>query len=159
MPDVLRRPATCWIFSESFEWAFKISCRSILGETRAGTVLTSHHRNVIISVEGVIITPRNAARRRVFYWTALSGNGKRCYMPRQRKVKWFRETTGYGFIDKEDGEKILEHFSEIASAGRTSLFEGEDAAFDSFTDPQGPNAPHVVKLLMAPSKTTKPSVI
>jgi CspA family cold shock protein len=80
-------------------------------------------------------------------------------MPTRRKVIWFSKSAGYGFIATEDGEEILEPFSEIASACRKSLCEGEDVAFDAFTDPQGSNAPHIVKLAIAPSKKAEQTVI
>jgi cold shock CspA family protein len=64
------------------------------------------------------------------------------------KVKWFSDSCCYGIIEKEDGGEILEHISESASAGRKTFSEIESLIFDSFTDPKGPNAPHIVKLTM-----------
>lgn len=53
----------------------------------------------------------------------------------------------------------MEHFSEIASAGHKTFSETESLTFDSFTDPKGPNAPHVVKLTMPSNDDIEQNVI
>ena len=44
-------------------------------------------------------------------------------------VKWFNETKGFGFIQQESGPDVFAHFSEIASSGFKTLFEGQKVSF------------------------------
>lgn len=46
------------------------------------------------------------------------------------KVKWFNDTKGYGFIQKDDGQDIFVHFSAIQMEGFKTLAEGQDVEFD-----------------------------
>ncbi len=71
------------------------------------------------------------------------------------KVKWFSDSNGYGLIEKEDGGEILEHFTRISTSGNKLLGEHEDVMFDSFTHPKGPNAPHVVRLILTPNQPSE----
>ena len=49
------------------------------------------------------------------------------------KVKWFNADKGYGFIEREDGDDLFVHFSEIQSEGFKSLDEGQAVSFDTGT--------------------------
>ena len=64
---------------------------------------------------------------------------------RTGQVKWFNETKGFGFIEKEDGGDVFVHFSEIEGEGYKTLAEGEEVTFDVVDSPKGPKAAHVVK--------------
>jgi CspA family cold shock protein len=70
-------------------------------------------------------------------------------MATRGKVKWFNETKGFGFIEKEDGGDVFVHFSEIEGEGYKTLTEGEEVTFDVVDSPKGPKAAHVVKLHQA----------
>ena len=44
-------------------------------------------------------------------------------------VKWFNNTKGYGFIEREQGEDVFVHFSAIRGEGYRSLEEGQRVEF------------------------------
>ena len=61
------------------------------------------------------------------------------------KVKWFNADKGYGFIEREDGDDLFVHFSEIQGDGFKSLDEGQGV---SFTEAVGQNGkPQATKVL------------
>ncbi len=61
-------------------------------------------------------------------------------------VKWFNESKGYGFIQKEEGGDIFVHYTAIQDAGFKTLSEGQQVSFDIVDGPKGPAAANVVKL-------------
>ena len=57
------------------------------------------------------------------------------------KVKWFNQTKGFGFIEREDKEKdVFVHSSAVKAAGMNGLEEGQEVTFDVEDGPKGPNA-------------------
>ena len=59
-------------------------------------------------------------------------------------VKWFNESKGFGFIQKNDGGDIFVHFSAIKAAGFKTLSEGQAVSFDVVQGPKGPSAENVI---------------
>jgi CspA family cold shock protein len=53
------------------------------------------------------------------------------------KVKWFNADKGYGFIEREDGDDLFVHFSEIQSEGFKTLDEGQAVTFEVTTGQNG----------------------
>jgi CspA family cold shock protein len=62
------------------------------------------------------------------------------------KVKWFNNSKGYGFIEKEEGGDLFVHYSAIQGEGFRSLKEGQLVQFDIAEGEKGPQAINVIKL-------------
>jgi cold shock protein len=58
-------------------------------------------------------------------------------------VKWFNNTKGYGFIEREDGPDVFVHYSAIQAVGFRSLEEGQRVEFTIEDGPKGPQAANV----------------
>ena len=62
------------------------------------------------------------------------------------KVKWFNESKGYGFIEREDGGgDVFVHYSEIQGEGFKNLLEGDEVTFEVVDDAKGQKATNVNK--------------
>ena len=44
-------------------------------------------------------------------------------------VKWFNESKGYGFIERDGADDVFVHYSAIQSAGFKTLHEGQQVEF------------------------------
>lgn len=62
------------------------------------------------------------------------------------KVKWFNESRGFGFIEREDGGDVFVHYSGVNGEGFKTLHEGDEVEFDVIEDAKGPKAINVAKL-------------
>lgn len=63
------------------------------------------------------------------------------------KVKWFNDGKGYGFINRDDGDKdVFVHFSAIQADGHRTLSEGQRVEFEVVEGQKGPQAANVVGL-------------
>ena len=61
-------------------------------------------------------------------------------------VKWFNESKGFGFIEREDGPDVFVHFSAIKGDGFRTLADGQKVQFDVTDGQKGPQAENVVAL-------------
>lgn len=61
-------------------------------------------------------------------------------------VKWFNESKGFGFIQRQTGEDVFVHYSGISGAGHKSLNEDDQVTFDVQKGPKGFQAINVSKL-------------
>lgn len=58
-------------------------------------------------------------------------------------VKWFNESKGYGFIEREQGEDVFVHYASIRGEGFKSLAEGQKVEFTVAQGQKGPQAQDV----------------
>jgi CspA family cold shock protein len=58
-------------------------------------------------------------------------------------VKWFNDSKGYGFIERQDGPDVFVHFSAIQSDGYRTLKEGQRVEFNIEQGPKGLQAANV----------------
>ncbi len=58
-------------------------------------------------------------------------------------VKWFNNSKGYGFIERESGGDVFVHYSAIEGSGFRSLQEGQRVQFVEVEGEKGPQAEQV----------------
>ncbi len=61
-------------------------------------------------------------------------------------VKWFDGGKGFGFIEREDGDDVFVHYSEIAGDGFKTLEENDRVSFEVVETPKGLQATDVKTL-------------
>jgi cold shock protein len=60
-------------------------------------------------------------------------------------VKWFNPEKGFGFIERENGDDVFVHFSDINAEGYRTLNEGETVGFEVVEGDRGPKATNVTR--------------
>ena len=60
-----------------------------------------------------------------------------------KKVKWFNDTKGYGFLDNGEMEDIFVHYSAINSDGYKTLSQDQLVEFDLIETDKGFQAKNV----------------
>lgn len=58
-------------------------------------------------------------------------------------VKWFNESKGFGFIERENKEDVFVHFSAIQGEGYKTLSEGQTVEFEIVKSQKGIQASNV----------------
>jgi CspA family cold shock protein len=61
----------------------------------------------------------------------------------QGTVKWFNDSKGFGFIQRDNGEDLFVHHSSIDVEGFRTLAEGARVSFDVESSDKGPRAASV----------------
>ena len=69
-------------------------------------------------------------------------------MAERGTVKWFNNSKGYGFIERENGADVFVHYSDINGddQGYKTLEEGQEVEFDIMDGPKGDKAANVTPL-------------
>jgi cold shock protein len=73
----------------------------------------------------------------------FAAGGVMCFMG---KVKWFNESKGYGFIEREDGADVFVHYTNIVGQGFRTLKENDEVEFEANEGPKGLQAVNVEKV-------------
>jgi CspA family cold shock protein len=61
-------------------------------------------------------------------------------------VKWFNDSKGYGFLEREGGPDVFVHFRAINGEGHRTLKDGQKVSFEVVQGPKGPAAENVTPL-------------
>jgi CspA family cold shock protein len=64
----------------------------------------------------------------------------------QGTVKWFNESKGYGFIQRDGADDVFVHYSAIQTAGFKTLQEGQRVEFSVEPGRKGMQAVNVLPL-------------
>ena len=64
-------------------------------------------------------------------------------MREEGTVKWFNADKGYGFIQRDTGEDVFVHYSNISGDGFRNLEEGQQVEFEVGPGRKGPEALNV----------------
>ncbi len=58
-------------------------------------------------------------------------------------VKWFNNAKGFGFIEREEGDDVFVHYSDINGTGFRTLNQGQRVEFSVTQGEKGPKAQEV----------------
>lgn len=58
-------------------------------------------------------------------------------------VKWFNESKGFGFIQRDGGPDVFAHYTNIVGEGFRSLREGQKVSFTIGEGKKGPQAENI----------------
>jgi len=64
----------------------------------------------------------------------------------QGTVKWFNQSKGYGFIQRNAGSDLFVHYNDIQGDGYRNLNEGDAVQFEVADGAKGPKASNVTRV-------------
>ena len=79
-------------------------------------------------------------------------------MPLSGRVKWFNESKGYGFIERDGSPDVFVHYSAIEGEGFRTLKEGQIVEFEVTEGPKGAQASLVRKAAAQESAPVSESI-
>jgi len=65
------------------------------------------------------------------------------------RVKWFNDSKGFGFIERDGGKDVFVHYTAISGEGFKTLPEGANVEFDLLETERGPQAANVTLVKQA----------
>ena len=71
-------------------------------------------------------------------------------------VKWFNDSKGYGFIQRESGPDVFVHYRAIRGDGHRTLVEGQKVEFGVTQGQKGLQAEDVSAVRAPARNTTRP---
>lgn len=74
------------------------------------------------------------------------GNSDTSDQQTRGRVKWFNDSKGFGFIERDDGPDVFVHYTAIGGDGYKSLSEGQEVSFSIVEGTKGPQAANVLKV-------------
>lgn len=79
-------------------------------------------------------------------------------MPIRGRIKWFCSKKGYGFIEREGGEDVFAHYTDIVDPEETFRYlqRGSEVEFEIVDGERGPRASHIVKVENSGTENRKP---
>lgn len=60
------------------------------------------------------------------------------------RVKWFNDSKGFGYIERNEGGDFFVHWTSILAEGHKTLNPGQEVEFDIYETAKGPQAQNVV---------------
>jgi len=85
---------------------------------------------------------RHSKKHNPHWQVRLANPAQRC-IELQGKVKWFSDSHGYGYIERDDGPDVFVYYTAILCAGLRTLKAGDSVRFEIVQKPEGPQALNV----------------
>jgi len=124
------------------------SCSSCVRQLFFLTMLKSY--SILLAIVAVVLTcsTTSLAKSASNVLPRLTSNTGVIQMAERETgtVKWFNDSKGYGFIEREQGEDIFVHFRAIRGEGYRTLEDGQSVEFTVTEGDKGPQAQDVVVL-------------
>ena len=67
----------------------------------------------------------------------MAGGSRKDCKVAEGTVKWFSNEKGFGFIEREEGDDVFVHFSQITQDGYKTLEQGQRVEFEVVQGPKG----------------------
>ena len=62
-------------------------------------------------------------------------------------IKWFDNSKGYGFIERDHEQDVFVHYTQIKEEGYKTLTGGQRVEYELIDSPKGPQAHNVIKVI------------
>ena len=94
------------------------------------------------------ITPEKSTLKSLYLESMFLGGkkGGNRMAVEKGKVKWFNNSKGYGFIERESGEDVFVHYTAVTGDGYRTLEEGQTVEFEVVEGDKGLQATNVTRV-------------